>query len=87
MLKEQVSLDIDFQLAEDSIEETAYQTAHYSGELYSFSGTSEGKPLEVRRYFLETDTDYVAIMFMESPAVFDEKAELYTEILDSFVVE
>ncbi|MBO1306245.1 hypothetical protein JZO70_08745 [Enterococcus sp. 669A] len=87
ILKEQVSLDIDFQLAEDSIEETAYQTAHYSGELYSFSGTSEGEPLEVRRYFLETDTDYVAIMLMESPAVFDKNAALYTEIIESFVAE
>lgn len=87
ILKEQVSLDIAFELDEDSIQETDFETGHYSGELYSFSGTSEGEPLEVRRYFLETETDYVAIMFMESPAVFEKNAELYTEIIESFVAE
>lgn len=86
VMKEQMSSTEEFQITEGTTKEEAYQTSHYAGEKYSFTAKSEGMNVEVRYYFLETETDYVSINFIARPSVFTKNADAITEMLNSFVV-
>ena len=85
IMKEQMVSDDEFQIKEESIKEEPYQTSHYSGELYSFRGNSEGVNTEARFYFLETETEYVGLNFYGLPSFFDRNNDRITEIVNSFV--
>lgn len=84
-MKEQMNSTEEFQITEGTTKEEAYQTAHYAGEEYTFTAKSEGMNVEVRYYFLETETDYVSINFIARPSVFTKNAEVITEMVNSFV--
>ncbi|MCB5951015.1 hypothetical protein LI951_02935 [Enterococcus sp. BWT-B8] len=79
-----ISVD-EFDVQEDEIEKSSYQTTHYTGDLYVFTEKSEGVKIEIRYYFLETDTDYVVINVLGVPSFFEKNDETVTEILNSFV--
>ena len=84
-LKEQMISTDDFQIEEESITEAAYQTVHYAGSEYSFTGNAEGIKIEYHFYLLETETDYVVINVMGVPSFFEKNGDLVTEMLNSFV--
>lgn len=84
-LKEQMVSTDDFQIEEESIAEAAYQTVHYAGSEYSFTGNAEGIKIEYHFYLLETETDYVVINVMGVPSFFEKNGDLVTEMLNSFV--
>ncbi|MGG5314637.1 hypothetical protein [Enterococcus sp. AZ072] len=84
-MKDQIVSTEDFQIEEGSAAEADYQTAHYSGSEYSFTGVTEGIKIEIRYYFLETETDYIVVNLMGVPSFFEKNADLITEMLNSFV--
>ncbi|MEO1769363.1 hypothetical protein [Candidatus Enterococcus ferrettii] len=84
-MKEQIVSTEDFQIEEGSAAEAEYQTAHYSGSEYSFTGVTEGIKIEIQYYFLETETDYIVVNLMGVPSFFEKNADLITEMLNSFV--
>ncbi|MGG5329903.1 hypothetical protein [Enterococcus sp. AZ163] len=84
-MKEQIVSTEDFQIEEGSAMEAEYQTAHYSGSEYSFTGVTEGIKIEIQYYFLETETDYIVVNLMGVPSFFEKNADLITEMLNSFV--
>lgn len=84
-LKEQMVSTDDFQIEEESIAEAAYQTVHYAGSEYSFTGNTEGIKIEYHFYLLETETDCVVINVMGVPSFFEKNGDLVTEMLNSFV--
>ena len=83
-MKEQIASTEDFQIEEGSTVESEYQTSHYTGSMYSFIGVTEGIKIEIRYYFLETETDYIVVNLMGVPAFFEKNADLVTEMLNSF---
>ncbi|MGM0168826.1 hypothetical protein IGI39_004581 [Enterococcus sp. AZ135] len=84
-MKEDMISDDEFQI-EETIKEEPYQTTHYTGELYSFIGNTEGVKAEVRFYYLETETEYVVLNFIGLPSFFEKNGDIVTEMLNSFVV-
>lgn len=83
VMKEQTVSTEEFQI-EETTQETEYQTLHYPGELYRFTGKSAGVKVEVQYYLLETEMDYVVVNFVAFPAFFERNGELVTEMLNSF---
>ena len=84
-MKEQIVSTEDFQIEEGSAMEAEYQTSRYAGSMYSFIGATEGIKIEIRYYFLETETDYIVVNLMGVPSFFEKNADLITEMLNSFV--
>lgn len=85
VMKEQMVSDEEFQIKEETIKEEAYQSPHYSGELYSFRGNSKGVKTASCFYFLETETEYVVLGIFGLPSFFDKNNDLVTEMANSFV--
>lgn len=84
-MKEQMKSDEEVQIKEETIKEEPYQTAHYTGELYSLTGIAEGAKVDVRFYFLETETEYIILNFVGLPSFFERNSDLVTEMVNSFV--
>lgn len=84
-MKEQMKSDEEVQIKEETIKEEPYQTAHYTGELYSLTGIAEGAKVDVRFYFLETETEYIILNFVGLPSFFERNGDLVTEMVNSFV--
>ncbi|MBO1307792.1 hypothetical protein JZO70_16575 [Enterococcus sp. 669A] len=84
LIKDEIAIAEDFQIEEGTIQEAEVQTPLYTGNQYSFTSKSEGVKVEVHYYFLETATDYVVVNFLAFPSFFDQKADLVTEMLNSF---
>lgn len=85
VMKEEMKFDNEVQIKEGTIKEEPYQSLHYSGERYSFIGTAEGANVEIRFYFLETETEYVVLNFTGLPSFFENNDDLVTEMVSSFV--
>lgn len=85
-MKEDMIFDDEFQIKEETIKEEPYQTTHYTGELYGFIGNTEAINVEVRFYYLETETEYVVLNFIGLPSFFEKNGDIVTEMLNSFVV-
>lgn len=84
-MKEQMVSDDEFQIKKETIKEEAYESSHYSGEVYSFTGNSKGVNTASRFYFLETETEYIVLGVFGLPSFFDKNSELVTEMVNSFV--
>jgi len=84
-MKEQMKSDEEVQIKEETIKEEPYQTTHYTGELYSLTGIAEGAKVDIRFYFLETETEYIILNFVGLPSFFERNGDLVTEIVNSFV--
>ena len=81
----QIVSDEDVQIKEESRKEVPYQTAHYSGYLYTITTVSDGANVGIQYYFLETEVDYVVVNIAGLPSFYDRNAETITEMLNSFV--
>lgn len=84
--EEDMISDDEFQIKEETIKEEPYQTTHYTGELYGFIGNTEAINVEVRFYYLETETEYVVLNFIGLPSFFEKNGDIVTKMLNSFVV-
>lgn len=84
-MKEQMKSDEEVQIKEETIKEEPYQTAHYTGELYSLTGIADGAKVDIRFYFLETETEYIILNFVGLPSFFERNGDLVTEMVNSFV--
>ena len=85
-MKEQMKSDEEVQIKEETIKEEPYQTAHYTGELYSLTGIADGAKVDVRFYFLETETEYIILNFVGLPSFFERNGDLLvTGMVNSFV--
>lgn len=84
LMKEQMTSTEDILIKEETKKAEVYQTSHYAGEQFSFMTVSDGMNVEFRYYFLETETDYVAISFFVRPSFFTKNLVLFTEMLNSF---
>jgi hypothetical protein len=85
VVTDQIVSTAEFDVNEDEIEKSPYQTTHYTGDLYVFTAKPDGIKVEVRYYFLETETDYVVVNVLGLPSFFQKNDETVTEILNSFI--